>query len=287
MKRLAIAALLAARVASAAPSEADEAFESGRALLEAKKYPEACAAFERSLALDFQFGTLFNVANCDEKIGKLASALKAYRKLARDDVNPTRKQTATDQVAKLAARVPRLVITVAVRAAGMHVQLDGDLVDDELGVEIPVDLGPHKVTATAPSAPEQGKSVEITGEGELARIELSFAPEAVAAPGATGSSRGTTGKVVVVSGGAVLVTGLVVGIVALRDWHDAKTRSVTDVAGANTEVRHVERLGDVSTVCVVAGAVAVAAGIYLWRSGSTTIAPQLGDSAGVVVSGRF
>ncbi len=288
MKRVALALIAVTGVAHAAPTEADEAFERGRQLLEAQKYSEACVELEKSLALDFQFGTLYNVALCDEKIGKLASALKAYRKVARDDVNPARKQTSTDLAAKLATRVPRLVISLPAKPPGLHVQLDGDLVDDEVGVEIPVDLGPHKIVATAPGLPDQTKSIEVLVEGRLETVELSFTAAEV--PAAPGSSRATTGKLVIASGGAVLVTGIVVGIVALRDWHHAQDISGEDVDSANAEVHHVQRLGDFSTVCVVVGVAAAAAGVYLWRSGSgsTTLAPQVGtDSAGAMLFGRF
>ena len=282
-----MACLLAAQTAAAGP--ADDAFDRGRALLETKHYPEACAAFEESLRLDFQFGTLYNVATCDEKIGRLASALKALRKVARDDVNPTRRKTAAELVVALTPRAPRLVIAIASRPPGLHVQLDGDLVDDELGVELPVDLGRHAITATVPGQPELQRSVTIAREGELTRVELGFAVPVVE-PSAAHASRALPGKITLAAGGAVLVTGFVVGFVALQDWHDAEARAATAPDAANADLPHVRTLGNVSTVCVVGGAIAVAAGIYLWRSGggAAVIAPAVGsDGAGAVLRGRF
>lgn len=286
MKAIVAGMLLASTVAIANP--ADEAFDKGRSLLAEKKYAEACAAFEQSLALDFQMGTLYNIATCDEQIGKLASALKAYRKLARDDVNPTRKQAAAASVAKLEKRVSKLVIAIAAKPNGLHVQLDGNLVDDELNVEIPVDAGSHAIVASVPGKADDKHEITIANEGEMQTVQLAMgdAPEAES----PGNKRELIGKITTIAGGGVLVTGLVLGGVALSKWHHAQDESSTDVDQANHDVSSTRTIGNVSTALVVVGAVGVAAGVYLWRSGHGQVAvtPQIGsDSAGAMMFGRF
>lgn len=278
--------MLVSSVALANP--ADDAFDKGRALLADKKYAEACAAFEQSLALDFQFGTLYNIATCDEQIGKLASALKAYRKLARDDVNPTRKNASAASISKLEKRVSKLVIAIAARPNGLHVQLDGNLVDDELNVEIPVDVGSHVVIATEPGKPEVKHAVEIGKEGEMQTVQLALADAPVAE--APTNTRVLVGKITTISGGVVLVGGLVLGGVAISKWHHAQDEAGSDIDQANRDVSSTRTIGNVSTALVVVGAVGVAAGIYLWRSGHGQVAvtPQIGaDGAGAMMSGRF
>lgn len=279
--------LLVSSVALANP--ADDAFDKGRALLAEKKYAEACAAFEQSLSLDFQMGTLYNIATCDEQIGKLASALKAYRKLARDDVNPQRKNASAAAITKLEKRVSKLVIAIAAKPNGLHVQLDGNLVDDELNVEIPVDLGSHVVVATVPGKPEDKHAVEVGKEGEMQTVQLAMG-EAPAAEEPAGSKRALYGKIATIAGGGVLVGGLVLGGVALSKWHSAQDEANTNVDQANHDVSSTRTIGNVSTVLVVVGAVGVAAGVYLWRSGHGQVAvtPQIGsDSAGAMMFGRF
>jgi len=67
-----VAVLLASALAHAQPSTTATAtveFDRGRALLKERRYVEACAAFEHSLALDPQNGTRYNLAICDEKLG--------------------------------------------------------------------------------------------------------------------------------------------------------------------------------------------------------------------------
>src|SRR5207249_214803 len=107
-----IAVVLAlAHLALAKPSsEADEAFKRGRDLAKTGDYAGACKAFERSQELDPQLGTLFNIGQCDEKIGKQATALAAYREVIAKDTNEERRKFAADLASKLAARVPKLVV---------------------------------------------------------------------------------------------------------------------------------------------------------------------------------
>jgi len=274
--------------AAAVAGPADDAFDKGRALLAEKKYAEACAAFEQSLALDFQMGTLYNIATCDEQIGKLASALRAYRKLARDDVNPTRKQAAAASVAKLEKRVAKLVIAISTKPNGLHVQLDGNLVDDELNVEIPVDAGRHAIVATVPGRPDDTHDVAIASEGERETVLLELGETPVAER--PGNPRVLAGKITTIASGGVLVTGLVLGGVALSKWHHAQDEAGSDLDQANRDVSSTRTIGNVSTALVVVGVVGVAAGIYLWRSGhgQMAVTPQIGaDTAGAMMFGRF
>ena len=71
---------------------ADAAFQRGREALQIGKYVEACAAFEESQRLTPQFLTQFNIALCDEQLGKLAAALAFHRELAAHDDNAVRRQ---------------------------------------------------------------------------------------------------------------------------------------------------------------------------------------------------
>src|SRR5687768_12013927 len=61
---------------------AEVAFDEAIALSEAGKYEEACSKFEESDRLDHAMNTLFNLADCYEKIGRIASAWEAFSKVA-------------------------------------------------------------------------------------------------------------------------------------------------------------------------------------------------------------
>ncbi len=59
--------------------EADRLFEEGRALVDAGKIAEGCAALARSQELDPSAGTLLNLALCHESEGRIAEARAELR----------------------------------------------------------------------------------------------------------------------------------------------------------------------------------------------------------------
>jgi hypothetical protein len=292
-------ALLLALVAPAAadPATADAAFQRGRELMKAHRYAEACEAFETSQGLDPQLGTQFNLANCEVEIGKLASAWKIYRKLADSDPNPDRKALSKQLAAGMAPRLPKLVVVVPAMPPQLAVAVDGTDATGWVGVATPVDVGRHAIVVTAPGFAPRSDTVAVK-EGELARLSVTLTPlgapadaAATATPQAgesppAASSRTLHGKIAVAGGGALVAAGLVVGAVAVSDWHDAQKATVDQDAKSH----HAVVLGDVSTVLVVAGLIPAAIGVYLWQTPRSTamVAPAAGpDRASVSIAGTF
>ena len=107
--------------ASQASNAAGALFDKGRQYLAAGKYVEACAAFEHSQQLDPQLGTLFNLATCNAHLGKLATAWGEFHDIAQRDANKTRRAAAAREAARLAPRLPRLVIKRSMRANNRRV----------------------------------------------------------------------------------------------------------------------------------------------------------------------
>src|SRR3954471_22884098 len=60
---------------------ADKLFSEGLALLKAGKPAAACPKFEESDALDPALGTEFDLADCEEQLGKLAKAYSTFRRV--------------------------------------------------------------------------------------------------------------------------------------------------------------------------------------------------------------
>jgi hypothetical protein len=249
-------------------------YERGRALMKAKHYAEACDAFAQSQKLDPGWGTLYNLARCYELIGKLASARATFRELARLDTYPAlaaeikperdlaRRKDAGSRASALDKRVPGLRLTSSSAPAGLLVTLDGVDVTSLLGTDHPVDLGAHKVHASAPDRKDFDATTTITDEGKTVAIAIELLPAdesgpvaapraANATPEASGSPtavvgtesppadttkltgpdgpdtappgrRRTYGVILATGGGALVVTGLVFGALARSKWSEAE-----------------------------------------------------------------
>lgn len=137
---------------------ADQRFSEALAMMEAKRFEEACALFEESQRLAPGGGTLLNLADCYQELGRLAKASETFVE-ARDQAlrtgNVPRQQVAQKRIEALAPRLAHVVLRVdadvAAAAPGLSIALDGaELPQTSWGQPKPVDPGTHVVRITAP-----------------------------------------------------------------------------------------------------------------------------------------
>ena len=235
-----LALLLALTATATAEPTADEYFKHGRELLKSHKYADACAQFEHSQQLDPAIGTLYNIAQCDAEIGKLATALAAYRDVIAHDTNVTRRKAATAAAKKLEPHVPRLIVKAD---AGVDLALDGAKIAADAAT--PVDLGKHEITAQQTNHQEFHKTVAISDEGQTVTINAKLVaieavpvtaviethpappplPPAVVrippTPKSEPSHRRVIGIATTAVGVAALGTGAVFGVLARSKWNAA------------------------------------------------------------------
>jgi tetratricopeptide (TPR) repeat protein len=270
---------------------ATELFKQGRALAKAGKDAEACDKFKKSQELDPQLGTLFNIAQCEEKIGQLASAIAAYREVVAKDTNAERRARAAEFQSKLEQRVPKLLVIVSKPPASLVVTLDGPrgAKPIEPNSPIEVDLGEYSVVARADGYRELSSKVKIDTEGKTTTVPIDLAlvhgrdDDVVAAephhpqppppeqPAPSHSHRKTYGYVALGVGGVALAAGLYFGSVASGKWNDAKAvcggttcTTQSDVDKAQALVDDSRSAGNISTALVVGGAAIAATGVVLW-----------------------
>jgi hypothetical protein len=278
------ATLAIARPASAAPGEAQQRFEEGRALLKEGHPAEAIPKFVASIASEPTVAALLNLADCYEKVGKLASAHARFRQaqeLARDK-DTVRSEEARKRAEILEPRLSTITLLPPPQTAGVRVWVDGvEVRAAEWGKPHPYDAGPHEVIAQDQSGARRRSA--LTVEGEAARltapIEIAAAPPVVVGPpppttpprDESPSALRTTGLVVGGLGVAALVTGTVTGIVALGASSDLKDACATypqcpaDRRAELTDLDDKARtFATVSTITIVAGAVLVATGAVLF-----------------------
>lgn len=279
---------------------AQELFDAAMALMDKKSYADACPKLEESYKLDEQIGTLYYLAECQEKTGLFASAWANYTDVADRARNLNKLKHAEEAQGRADALKSRLVKMIIVvpedlkRVAGLAVTRNGVPVGaGQFGVPLPVDPIKHviKVSATGKRAWET--TVEATGEGNTMTVsipELKDEPDIVVpgtpAPGGGGLS--AQHGVAIAAGGVGLVgLGLGIGFGAdtLGKTGAAKPLCNADLTQCTPEgvALHAQArtTATVSTATFIAGGVLVAGAAVLWIT-----APKIGGDATKKGEGR-
>jgi hypothetical protein len=314
--KVALVLALATATAAAQSPTATELFKEGRQLAKSGQFAAACDKFQKSQELDPQLGTLFNIAQCDEKIGKLATALVAYREVVAKDGNAQRRALAAEYQSKLEPRVPKIVVQIGNPPPSLVVTLDGATGAKPIDVNLPieVDLGDYNVVARADGYRELSSKVHVDKEGSTLTVPLALAlvhgAEQVVTqqqvvppppPPARGhSSRKKYAVAALALGGAATATGIVFGVLAHGAWNDAQSvcggticPTQAQVDAANGHVSDARSDGNLSTGFVVGGLVVAGAGLALWLTAPSdehamhVTAVTTGGTTSFALSGRF
>jgi hypothetical protein len=184
--------LLAAPPALAQDVAASEAqFERGLAAMKAGDYATGCPAIEESYRLDPRPGTMFTLAECENRRGRTATAATRYEdylsfhaRLPADQQarQGERPRVAATQRDALRARAPRLTIVVPEGApVDATVTRDGVVLEaPSWNVALPVDPGEHVVRLEAPGRAPTEARITI-GDGEALSVPLALGAVAPAA----------------------------------------------------------------------------------------------------------
>lgn len=187
--------------AFAAPSVAEikrsnDLFAKGRTDELAAQYGEALKKFEEAQRLRPASGIVFHIAFCKEKIGRGLEAAGDYERASAMGKAEGKPQVVKEADARLAALAPKLARVVVVPpkdAADLKVTLDDrTLSDSELGTEIRVAAGAHKVGASARGARPFEASVDArdasASEVKIVFEKLAPTPTPAAAPVVAGKT---------------------------------------------------------------------------------------------------
>ena len=182
---------------------AEELYREARALMDQKRYDEACKKFAESHRLDPATGTLLNLAACHEAMGLTATAWVEYSEglmAARRDQRADRVQFAEERIRAVEPKLSRLTVVVPPesRIEGLEVRIDGALIGAAAwGVSAPIDPGTHKIGATALGRKPWAAEVTIGAEADKQTISvpaLEVDPNAPQ-PGAEAQTPATSGTV--------------------------------------------------------------------------------------------
>lgn len=297
------AALIALPVRAGADpriDKADQLFAEGKALL-ASNLIQACDKFEESLQYNpAAIGTLLNVALCDEKLGKVASALAKFteaRDHAKEQNLAEHVRAAEDHIATLTPSVPHLALQLTEPLPDTTILVDSRVIARDAIADIAIDPGERVITVSAPDRLPHRETIVIA-KGEHRTVVIPALSRSVTVT----SSRRRIGQIATITGGAAFGASIGLALYGshlrqqqLDDHHCAPNGgggTSCDPTGQSATTR-ARTYGNVATVVGVVGLATAAAGAVLWitapRSTPTVaLVPDLAPgSVGLTALGRF
>jgi hypothetical protein len=172
----------------AAPAIAQDAaaaaalFDRGLAEMDAGRTDTGCPLLAESRRLDPRAGTVFTLAECEAKRGRVAAAVRLYddylslfarMPLSEQAKQGERARIASEQTAALTPRIPRLTLRLAPGAPSQTVvKRDDEVIPPALlGVAQALDPGEHVIVAELPGG--KAARIRITlAPGEIKQLEL-------------------------------------------------------------------------------------------------------------------
>jgi hypothetical protein len=277
-------------------------FDKGVSDMLAGHFESACPALEESEQLDPHPGTLFTLAECQAKWGKVASAVARYQDyvgvvsrlgLEQRARHRDRVAIANAQLTKLKPTVPTLTLVLPTNApVGMFATRNGVVLQGPaLGLALPVDPGDYVIVSHVPGAGEHSLEVSIA-LGETKRVELEVPAKQAAAtsprtpraaagqkhdpdpldrPQRNAATPNTAAYVV----GAVGVAGVALGSVAGLLVFGKRSTVKTECAGTSCSPAGLEaassakNLGMVSNIAFGVGIAGLATSVILFLTHDT------------------
>jgi hypothetical protein len=270
-------------------------FDEGRALVKAGRPSDAIPKFLASLTAEPSAVAALNLADCYERVGKLASAQQRFRQaesLSAAGGDTLRASEARKRAEALDARVSTITVLPPPKGTEASAWIDGSpLAADGWGKPRAFDPGPHEVVLQTSEGKRRSRIVSLSEEGTRVTVPFDVgtdkdkkekaqpepppangAPREPPAPSETSSSPLRT--VALVTGGvgiASLVAGGITGGLALGAKSDLEAACATYPrcpASQQAELEDVDSRGrtmaTVSTITFIAGAALLTTGVVLW-----------------------
>lgn len=257
---------------------ADQRFSEALAMMDAKRYAEACALFEESQRLAPASGTLLNLADCYQQLGRLAKASETFHEAHQQALrtgNIARQQVAQKRMEALIPRLAHVVVSVPNAAPGLSVSLDGvDLPRTHWAKPKAVDPGDHVIRVTAPGRQPREFALPALAAGAAKTLEIPPLESVTEAPAASepGWAQTTDWQTVGAIAGAGVGTVAAVGGVLLglhsRNEHEESDRycdgdTCTDQRGVDAMDDAIVA-GDRATACFIVAGVGLSVAGVLW-----------------------
>jgi len=322
-----VASLILLSAGPAAAQTADDLFREGMQLMQRGEAKVACEKFAQSYKLDAAPGTLYNLAACHERTGRLWLAHQEFLDLVERAAavgKPDKAQQARDRAAEIEVHLPKLQLDFPPDSKVTDVLVDGTSIPKrDWPHPIPVDFGSHVVEFRGPVKLSTKEAASTPHEGEVVRVQVpvladvtttkeQVAPSPPASPtrseGSVHSGGGGGRALGFVLGGvglAGLAVGGLFGLRALSAKSDADNAcggqgricpDAAHAANAQSNLDSARTDAWVSTIGIGVGVVALGAGVYFLArpapaspaTGQVHVLTQVGQgSGGIAVQGTF
>lgn len=267
------------RADEAPAAEADTRFQRGVELMKADDCAEAIPEFLKSQALESSAATLLNLGTCYARLGRKATAWKAYQKAAnaaQAENDQVLRERALQAMAILGPTLTKVQIVTPRGALPLSLRLNGEELVNYDGLPIPLDPGESVIEAAAPGREPWRHSVKADDLGATIVVQV---PELAATPPSTPppspvfherredhSDLRIPAAIVGGVGLASVLVGSIFGLSAAQSYDDSQpycagnrcTQSGIDLRDrASTKAA-------ISTWTVSLGLVATATGVVMW-----------------------
>jgi tetratricopeptide (TPR) repeat protein len=257
---------------------ADRLFKEALGLIEAGRYEQAAQKLEQSQRLAPGSGTLLNLADCYERLGRNLSAWKIFlqaAQLSHAAGKLDRERVAMERAIALRAQLGQFIIELpAMPGDSLRIILDGrDLPRTQWSAPIVVEPGPHRISASAPGRKPFEAPLASVEKGGTARVRIpELSPtQPTVAPELASPRRLDGQQLAAIIGAGVGVVGLGAGAVfALRSQSKHEESDRYCIGSVCSDPRGVDAMeearsaGDRATLGVVIGAIGFGAAAALW-----------------------
>ena len=268
-------------------------FQQAVSKMAAGQFSDACPLLEESYRLAAKPGTLFTLANCRDREGKVATASVRYNEYLRTYANMTEEEkpkhagrvgVAESRVREIDPALPTLnVVWRGELPANLKILVDSvELAAQTLNVPLPFDPGSHEIVVQQPGVPEIKRIVTLEiGHATTfdLDVDVSLVKPPVAEPSIVpppekpvaqpskpaANPQRTAGFVALGVGGTGLAFGGIMGALALFEKRTVDAHCSANVCDA-TGFAASNRMGayaPLSTAGLIAGGVLATAGIVL------------------------
>ncbi len=165
-------------VSDADKARASKLFEDGRQLMAENDIAGACKKFAESQKVRAGIGTLYNLADCNERLGKTGTAFTLFTEVAertKAALQTEREQKARERLSALEPKLMRIRLSVPAGGKVKSIKLDGAVVaTNNYNKALPADPGDHTIVAS--TANDNGEpfeeEIELSEPGKTVTVAI-------------------------------------------------------------------------------------------------------------------